>query len=1096
MPMDRPLTTLTGLVLAVSLLVPGLAFGQQANITGTVTNAETDEPIPGVNIFIRELGPSVAGTASEDDGSYNLDIPPRRVRGQTATLVARFVGFGTVEQEVELQAGTQEIDIELERDVLRLDETVVSGSGEETRAQQVPYAVDKVSEEDVTDVASTGNPAEAIRGRVPGATVISQSGQPGTSALIRLRGITSATGDNSPLYVVDGAVVPGGMVDFDALNVESIEVIKGSAAAAIYGSRAQNGVIQVTTKSGGDLGQGTSQVRFRSQIGLTQLPNVNLQNRYTNSKVAKTSFVDAQGNRVEPGDFIKTEQGSVLKAGYADADPDYAEWSIGREDARRVSFQDNKYPRYFDHTDEVFDRGQFVRNNLSFSNRSQDTNFRIAASNVREQGPMKETSGFYRRNARLNLDHDLSQYLTFRTNLAFSDNARDDVVGKSGSFTPWPVLYFASPAVSMLQRQENGDYVVTPDTTRRNENPLYANKNVTWRNERQRLVGSGEFELRAYPWLTFEGLFSLKSFNGNFTQIYPKGFQTSQPESNLNEGRLEKDSDETRNWGANLKATASRQFLDGLNTRLQVKGRMERQVFRTFNAGGSALVTEGVPSFGNIRNDPDEEDITAGSFQTDTRSMFGFVSTDIDWKGRYVLNGLVRRDGTTLFGEDERWQTYFRLGGAYRLAQEPWWPIDQVGELKLRYSYGTGGGQPGFGNKFQTFDVSGGRISKQQLGNPDLEPSYQIEQSLGVNFSLYNRISGSFTYAASRVEDQILNVGLPGYLGFTSQTRNAGTVESFSLEGKLNAALISNQDMTWTTGVTFSRTQSTITEWDRTALRFGPGSLFIYEEGNSLGDLYGTRFLQSKSVLPERWQQFSDQFQVNDEGYLVPVGNGNSWRDGIEKRLWGTDLDVDGDGEEDFEWGHPLALTSDSTLTQNGGAASADSKIGNSTPNFSLGWNMGFDYQGFSVSMLWQGEFGFDVYNFDRHWSAKNGRKHHTVDQAGKPAGQKKPQSYEQEFSNGYSDRYVEDATYFKLRELSVDYTFNQDRIRSLLGASTANVLQQFTFGVTAANLLTFTDYTGYDPEVTSTNNTKQRHDGLSDYPKYRRLSAKLTLTF
>lgn len=1087
---DRLLSFLTGLILAVGLLVPGLAFGQQANITGTVTNAETGEPIPGVNVFIRELGPSVAGTATEDDGSYNLEIPSRRVRGQSVTLVARFVGFGTVEQEVELQAGTQEIDIEMERDVLRLDETVVSGSGEETRAEQVPYAVDKVSGEEVTDVASTGNPAEAIRGRVPGATVLDASGQPGTSASIRLRGITSVTGNNNPLYVVDGAVVPGGMVDFDALNVKDIEVIKGSAAAAIYGSRAQNGVIQITTKSGEDLGQGTSQVRFRSELGFTQLPNVNLQNRYTNLEVARTSFVDAQGNEVQAGDFIKSEQGQVLKAGYADADRDFEEWSIGREDGNPVAFQDNLYPRYFDHTDEVFDRGSFVRNNLSFSNRSQDTNFRISASNVREQGPMKETDGFYRRNARLNLDHDLSEFLTFRTNVLFADNARDDVFGKNGAFNPWPILYFASPAVSMLQKQENGNWVVQPDTTQRQENPLYTNDLVTWRNERQRLVGSGEFELRAYPWLTVEGLFSLKSFNGNFTQIYPKGFETSRPRDNKNQGQLTKDSDESRNWGANLKAIASRQFLDGLNTRLQVKGRMERQVFRTFNATGSAFVTEGVPQFDNVRLDPEEEDVTAGSFQTDVRSMFGFVSGDIDWKGRYVLNGLVRRDGTTLFGEDERWQTYFRLGGAYRLAQEPWWPLDQIGELKLRYSYGTGGGQPSFGDKFQTFNVSGGRISKQQLGNPDLEPSFQVEQSLGVNFSLYNRVSGSFTYATSRVEDQILGVGLPGFLGFTSQVRNAGTVESFSLEGKLNAAIISRNDLTLTTGVTFSRSQSTITEWDRNPLRFGPGNSFIYEEGNSIGAIFGNYYLTSKSELPDEWQQFSDQFQVNDEGYLVPVGSGNTWQDGIEKRLWGTDVDIDGDGEEEFDWGNPLALSADSALTQ--GQPAGDTKLGDSTPAFSLGWNMGFDYKGLSVSMLWQGEFDFDIYNFDRHWASPN---HHTVDQRGKSDAEKKPNSYENSF-DAYNNRYVEDGTYVKLRELSVEYTFSQDRIRTLLGTGTANVLQRFTFGLTASNLLTFTDYTGYDPEVTSTGNTKQRHDGLSDYPKFRRLSAKLTLTF
>ncbi|MFB6271309.1 MAG: SusC/RagA family TonB-linked outer membrane protein [Salinibacter sp.] len=1091
MRIDRTLlSTLAGLFVVASLLIPNLAFAQPARISGTVTEASSGDPVPGVNVFIRELGASVAGTATDAEGQYSLEVEARFVRGQEVTLVFQFVGYQNVERDIQLEAGTQEISVEMQQDVLKLDETVITGSGEKVRKAQVPYAVDKVSEAEVTDVPAVTNPAAAIRGQVPGATVLDASGTPGTGPEIRLRGITSVTGDNSPLYVVDGAVIPGGLVDFDALNVKSIEVIKGSAAAAIYGSRAQNGVIRITTKSGEDLGQGTSQVRFRSQFGFTQLPNVNLQSRYTNQEVAKTSFVDPQGRQVEPGDFIRTENGQVLKAGYANADRDFEEWSIGRENGTPVAFQDNEYPQYFDHVDQVFDRGSFLRNNLSFSHRSQKTNFRIALSNVRNKGPMKEAKGFYRRNARLNLDHDLSDALTFSSNILFTDAARDDVTGKNGAFNPWPVLYFASPTVSMLQKQDNGKYVVQPDSTARQENPLYTNQTVTWRDERQRFVGTGQFELRPAPFLTVEGLFSLKSFNGNFTQIYPKGFQTSRPRSNKNQGQLTKDSDESRTWGANLKVTAARQFIGGLNTRVQAKVRAERQVFRTFNAQGSQFVTQGVYRFNNISNDPEVEDITAGSRQSDQRSLFGFVSTDVDWKGRYVLNALVRRDGSSLFGADERWHTYYRVGGAYRIAQEPWWPISQVGELKLRYSYGTGGGQPAFNDKFRTFQVSGGRISKQQLGNPNLEPSYQVEQSLGINFALFDRISGSFTYATSRVENQILNVGLPGYLGYQSQVRNAGTVESFSLEGKLNVAVLNRENTTLTTGLTFTRTQSTITEWDRTPLRFGPGNSFIYDEGNSLGAIFGNYYLTSKSELPKEWQQFSDQFAVNDEGYLVPVGAGNSWKDGIEKRLWGTDVDIDGDGQADFDWGNPLALTSDSALTQ--GQPAGDTKIGNSTPAFSLGWNTGFDIGGFSFSMLWQGEFDFDIYNFDRHWASPN---HHTVDQANKPASKKKPNSYENAF-RAYNNRYVEDGTYLKLRELSAEYTLNQSRIRGLFGAATANAVERFTVGIAANNILTLTEYSGYDPEVTSTGNTKQRHDGLSDYPKYRRISAKMVLTF
>jgi TonB-linked SusC/RagA family outer membrane protein len=1084
----RLLSKLAALLMMVGVLLPGVASGQSLTITGTVTNAETGNPLPGVNILVQEFGAGV-GAATTPDGSYEFQIPGRRVRGQSVTLVARFVGYRTAEKEVTLEGGAKEISFELQKDVLRLDQTVVTGSGTETRKGQVPYAVNTVSEEEVTSVAATTNPAEAIRGRVPGATVINTGGTPGTGPEIRLRGITSIDGDNSPLYVVDGAVIPGGMVDFSALNVENIEVIKGSAAAAIYGSRAQSGVVRITTKSGEDLGQGTSRIRFRNEFGATQLPDVNLQNQYHNSQVARTSFTDANGDQVQPGDWLNIEEGQLVKGSYAETTTDYAEWSRGREDASLVSFQDNQYPTYYDHVDEVFGTGTFVRNNLAFSHRSETTNFRLSVGNLNEQGPMLETKGFTRRNAQLRVEHDATESMTFSGNVYFSDSQRDDVIGKSGSYNPWPVLYFASPAVSMLQTDEQGEYMVTPDTTQRQENPLYTNNNVTWSKQRQRFVGTGQVEYRPLSWLTLEGLFSLKSFNGNQEVIYPKGFETSQDEGSLNEGALERQAQETRNWGANLKAIAAYRFLDGLNTRVQLKGRAERSVYDSFSADGAFFVTEGVPKFGNIKDDPEQEDITAESYRNDVRSLYGFLSTDIDWKGRYVLNALVRRDGSSLFGQDQRWNTYFRLGGAYRVAQEPWWPVSQVGELKLRYSYGTGGGQPVFGNKFQTYDVSGGRISKQQLGNPNLTPSYQIEQSIGLNFAVFNRISGSVTYATSKVEDQILDVPLPGYAGFNSQVRNAGTVESFSIEAQLNAAIIQQEDMTLTTGAVFSRSQSTITEWDRPSFRFGRGSSFLYEEGVSMGSIFGNYYLTSKSELPEQWQQYSDQFQVNDDGFLVPVGSGNSWKDGIEGRLWGTDVDIDGDGESDYDWGHPLAIRSDSILTQ---GQPSSRLIGDSQPAFSLGWNLDFELGGFSASMLWDMTYDFDVYNYDRHWA---GTSHHTADQGGKPTFKKKPMSYENAFSN-YNNRYAEDGSYVKLRELAIDYTFNQERLTSIFGASVGNSIQQITVGVTGNNLLTFTNYSGYDPEVSSTGNTKQRRDGLGDYPNYRRFTGKLTLTF
>jgi TonB-linked SusC/RagA family outer membrane protein len=1108
---DHPLRKIIGLIVLLGLLTPGLAFGQLATIEGTVTSQQNDEPLPGVSVFIEELENAGIGSATDRDGQYSIEVPEQYVRGQEVTVVARFVGYRTGEETITLQAGTEEVNFTLARDVLKLDETVVTGQGFESRKAQVPYAVNKVTEEELSKVPAATNPAEAIQSRVPGATVVQGQGTPGTGPSILLRGVTSVTGDNSPLYVVDGAILDG-PVDLDALDVKSIEVVKGSAAAAIYGSRAQNGVIRITTKDGGDIAQNSTQIQIRNEFGFDQL-NAPDQRAYNHNRlVAQTSFEDANGNQVEPGDWLRTiEGGEVVKAEFDNANTDFEEWSVGRDNGSRVTFHDNLYPVYRDHQDQIFDLGGFTRNSVAASQRTQDTNFRISGGHIYTQGPVQGARGYRRYNARINVEHDVGNALTFSGRYYFSNSDRDDVTAAQGSASLWPSIYFISPAVD-IGRDSTGQYPANPDETNRYENPLYLVNNVSWTNRRQRNTLNARVEYRPLSWLNLRGQFNFQSFNGNFEEFRDKGFETSEPEANLNNGNLSRASDETRSWGANLRATVAQQFLGGLNTRFQLRGRAERTVFESFNAFGSGFAAQGVRDFDNIVDDPEAEDIDANSFRSDTRALYGFLSGDIDWKGRYVINTLVRRDGTTRFGEDERWHSYYRIGGAYRVAQEPWWPLkDQIGEFKLRGSYGTGGGQPGFSAKFQTYNVSSGRISKNQLGNPDLEPSYQTETSVGVDFALFNRVSGSFTYAASRVEDQILNVPLPGYLGWNSQIQNGGTVESYTLEGQLDVSILQGRDLSLTAGGTIGHTQSTIVEFGRSPFRVGQDEIFLYEEGHRFGTFFGNDYINSMSEIPEMidingdgeledFSEFADQFQVNDEGFLVPVGAGNSWRDGIRERLWGTRVDIDGDGEGEFDWGEPVGFANPDSLQAGIKQGNLpDSPIGNGVPDFNFGFNLNFNYEGLNVFMLWGGQYGGEIYNFNRHWANTNGSLHRTSDQRGKSIETKKPASYEGAFSQ-FNDRYVEDGTFLKLRELAVQYTFDSETLTALFGPSVGNALNNVTLGVTGNELLTFTGYSGWDPEVASPRGGNaveavQRVDYFT-YPNYRRFTGTVEISF
>jgi TonB-linked SusC/RagA family outer membrane protein len=1069
--------------LSVALfLMPAIAFGQQAILTGTVTGPD-EEPLPGASVQVPTLGPLV-GAATTPEGEYTLTIPARRVRGQTVTVEVRYVGYKSATEEIELTSGTTELDFQLDQDILETDEVVVTGFGEEMRLKQSPFSVNTLSTEEITSVPSTVNPAESIQGRVPGAKVLQGAGTPGENASIILRGITSIEGGNEPLYVVDGAIMEG-LQSLDALDVKDIEVIKGSAAASIYGSRAQGGVIRVTTKDGSNNALGETRVRVRSMIGFNQLNAPPQQGRNHTRQVARTSFVDPNGRDVEVGDFVQDCPGQpgLCKGTYNSSNTDFERISPeGSDETNFVLFDDNPYPEFNNHLEDVFELGTFRRNQASISQRSETTNFRFSFGEVKEQGPVRGARGFNRYNGRFNIEHDILDNLTVDVRSYFAQSSRDDVSSMEGSSGLWPSIYFSSPAVDLTQKDEDGEFVANADSTNRYENPLYLVNNQTWNNRRTRVTGTARLDYQALPWLSFRGQFSMRARNEDFKQFIDKNFETSRPDP-LNDGQIARDSDRRRYWQAQLRSTVSYRFLGGLNTRTQLRLRADRGNFTTFETTGQGLVTEGVFSFGNVSED---EDVTSGNYEAETRGLYGFLQTGVDWQGRYVLNVLVRRDGTSRFGAKERWNNYYRLSGAYRAAAEPWWPFSQsINELKFRYSYGTGGGQPGFTDKFETYNAAGGRINKGNLGNRQLEPSFQTEQSLGVNFTVFNRVSGEFTYATSRVEDQILDVPLPGFLGFNQQTQNAGTVEAYSVEGRIDATVLNTDNVTLTLGATATHTRSTITEFDRPGYRTGQDGRTLYEEGMRFGKILGNKYIKDKSNLPEEWQPFSDQFQVNDEGFVVAVGQGNSWKDGIRKGLWGSDLDINGDGSMDFEWGRPVLAE-----PPEGRSASI---IADTAPDFFYGFDTTLDWGNLTVRTLWGGQYGGDIYNFNRHWA---GNSHKQADQRGKSIETKKTVGYQDAF-DAWNNRYVEDGTYLKLRQFALNYSFGRQSIRSVLGSSYG--INEITIGVTGKNLFTFTGYSGWDPEVGSSSGGGIEQNVRIDYfryPNFRSFQGNVVINF
>ncbi|MFB6240808.1 MAG: TonB-dependent receptor plug domain-containing protein, partial [Gemmatimonadota bacterium] len=748
--------------------------------------------------------------------------------------------------------------------------------------------------------------------------------------------INASGRSQEPLIVVDGVILGRGMgiADLNSLDIKNIEVVKGAAAASLYGSRAANGVVQITTQRGENLDQGDVNFTLRTEVGRGQLPKkldlANFTSLRTNPQGCPDNcYLDSNGN---PTDF----GGAALD--FEEGFPNQNTWTV---------FQDNQWPesQLYDQVGRFFDPG--------------DDYTLYGGEYYDKKGIVRFENGYQRKNVRLNLDNSPTEDLNFQVSGFYSDAVQDDVDN-----TAFFNITFMPPNVNLLEKDEDGDLVILPDPKSLEANPLYQTKNLENNEFRQRVMGSARATWDPTSWLTLEGNFSYDRSGETFRYYEFKGFKEADaPEGT--DGEMSMDTDVQEALNAKFLATYSNTFGD-LTTRLKGQVLVERQHDEGFSADATNFAVKGTPTLNALTGRPNID-----SYERDIRSESYYLISSLDYKGRYILDGLVRRDGSSLFGDERRWHTYYRGSAAWRVSQEPWWPAqDAIGEFKLRGSYGTAGSRPRFNAQYETYSITGqGGVVPQSLGNKELEPEFSKEMELGANMVLFDRVSLDLTYAESDVEDQILQVPLPGYFGFDSQWRNAGALHSETWEASLQTQVLSTDDMNWSLNATFSTTDQKITELDVPPYQWGPKNAFYNREGEVLGTMYGTRWATSCDDLPEGTP--CGPFDVNDDGYLVWVGQGNSWKDGFEKKLWGTSGTVNGNS---YTWGEPIPAVNDE--------GESFLPLGNTNPdaNVSLGNNI--SWKGLSVYGLFDAAIGQEVYNQTIQWAYRE-RRHGAVDQHG-----------------------------------------------------------------------------------------------------------------
>ena len=1069
---------LSVLVAAVALLgfTTTDAHSQVGTVVGTVTGSEGGRGLPQVQIFFPALE---IGALTDNLGRFViLNVPV----GQQE-IQAELIGRTTASVVLDVLAN-EPVNVELVLSIraISLGGIVATGVAAAMPQAEIPFTVEKVNVGEVQPIL-VGSAAGLIQGKVAGVKVIQGGGQPGDDASIQLRGPTSITGGQSPLIIVDGVITRGSLTDIDPLDIETIEIVKGAAAASLYGSRAQAGVIQITTKRGSGVEVGQTEITVRSSFQTNEVEN------FMHLTTSHQYLMDASGQNFlnRAGDVVTLPARSSAIA-LDDG---------GNGTNSLTAFADNPFPGVNRNPmQDFFNPGNFYSTYVSIAGNEGDTQYRVSGRYQKQEGVIQFHDGLAQTNVRVNLDHRISDKLQFSASTYVADIDQDVISqgeqGLSGvqgssatgdggtNFAPGGILraigFMSAGSIDLASRDANGELFVDGDPLDYRVNPLYAVDVIDQTRQRQRVMGSFDLSYRPTNWLTLQGDASYDRSDITDDFFQPSGYKRTRGRTPLL-GRAEKKEEQRLDLNSSFTALFTGRFGD-LTARSQFRYLVEDQSRTGFRAAGSGFPVGGVPSLGLISGA-----LTIDSFERNTRSQGLFLISALTYKSKYIADFLVRQDGSSLFGAEERWQTYFRVSTAWRMAEESWWPFDFISEFKPRYSIGTSGGRPGFDWQYETYDVSAGQITPGILGNSSLKPERATEQEYGIDAVIADRLRFQINYVDTKVEDQLLLVPLASYFGFSSQWQNAGTIESTTWEGTLEAAIIESNDMLWTARLNLDRTRSVITELGVPDYEIRDyRARMLIKEGEVLGTFYGTKFANSCADLPSGAD--CGQFQVNDDNLLVWTGSAN-YTDGMAQSLWGTEGET---GGTTYRWGQPIKSILDGGFT----------KLGESAPDLNVSLVQDLTWGNFGVGLMFDGEFGGQIYNQTRQWCSRS----HCggFDQAGKPDELKKPIGYYGATGlynrNLRSSWYTEDGDYIKLRELSVRYTIEDDNLPFFLLRSG---ISRATINFTGRNLKTWTDYTGYDPEVGKSHFGGSAAVGRIDeyvYPNYRSFGLDIELVF
>ena len=1109
MPQSTRLRRWLTVVLA-AVGMPAMVFAQGATISGKITD-DNQVPLVGANVTIDALNISIGSNTA---GLYTITIAGARVSGQTVVMRVRAIGYTPMTKTITITAGAQTQNFTLAPDINKLSQVVVTGVTQGTEQKMLPFVVAQVSSADMP--VPNSNPLAELQGKVTGANIVSTSGRPGSVPAIVLRGPQSidATGrSQSPLFIVDGVeqIASASLEDINPNDIDNIEVVKGAAAASLYGSRAGYGVISVTTKSGKATGEG---VRFNvhTEFGASDIEHkipvaqntMNLMDQNatrfciaTAGQPSCTRTVDiyAEALRINEG-------GSTFALAPASFTNDCGVSTNCGAVRLRGLYQANQYPVTYDVIGQQVTNGPWSNINVDMTGKFGKANFFTSLGTLRQEGSIRYLDGYRRNSIRLNVDNTLGNNWTLSVRAYYARVSQDNYGGAFFSLTRQVAAF------DLLRTDKYGRLFVRSNPQvqgSQNFNPDYYMQANPARGQNDRFQGNVQARWQPLSWLDGDFSIGYDRTNAVNNSFYDAGMRSTDGSGTNYLGGISFGNTFNQSYNAAINFTARKDLRRDLNVRFTVRGLYEAQDNNSNNLGGSNLVVPGLFTASDLVQSASN---SVGSSLSAVRQIGMFAGVDLEFKERYILNAQIRRDGSSLFGSANQWANYGRGSFAWRASEEPFWPLkNTINDFKLRAAIGQAGNRPSFTQQYQAFQLSNGQISSGTLGNVNLRPELSTEIELGFDAEILHKYGLTVTHAHGIVTSELLQVPPPAATGFTNQWKNAGQMDNATWEVSLNVPLIEKRDLQYSARINFDQTKSNITG---IAAGIAP---YYYSGGDSgatamyyvapnvvYGAIYGRQFVEHCAQLPVSFQSQCGgtgmNYQKNSQGLIVWTG-GYNLTDGITKNLW---MAAQAAGTTPFgaplTWGMPISLRDSASH-----AAITNQSIGNSLPDFRYSLAQNLTFKKFTAYILVDAVKGISVFNIGRAWSFgdfMNGEE----DQVGQSVATAHPLGYyfraNAPDNTGVGGLYdvlntnsvsVENNSYVKLREVSLGY-----RIGKIGGQG------DWTVSLIARNLKTWTGYKGYDPETGGSSGASGSSalNAIDDYgfPNTRSITFQLSSSF